>query len=87
MMRNGEVCGGQLAETQVFVWETNKNIATQRKLISFFDYIIAPQAFIPPGDCVIIEFDALKETTQYVCEQYEIAEKRGDITIEWPDES
>ena len=79
-MKNGNMCDGQEGVLQVFVWSTKDTIATQKKLTSF-DYVISPYALVPPGDCIIFEFDTPRERTQYVCEQYSVAGSRGDITF------
>ncbi|MBI2047513.1 MAG: hypothetical protein HYT27_00070 [Parcubacteria group bacterium] len=79
-MKNGNMCNEQEGVLQVFVWSTKDMVATQKKLTSF-DYVISPYALVPPGDCIIFEFDVPKERTEYICEQYIVAEKRGDITI------
>lgn len=82
-MKNGDLCGKNESALQTFVWTTDNNIATQKKVESFPDYIISPHALVPPGDCVIFEFDALKERTEYICEQYKVVEKQGDINIQF----
>lgn len=83
-MTNGNLCGENKGVLQAFVWTTKDIIAQQKKIESFTDYIISPFALVPPGDCVIFEFDILKERTEYICEQYIVAEQRGDITIKQP---
>ncbi|MBI2109345.1 MAG: hypothetical protein HYT93_04220 [Parcubacteria group bacterium] len=80
-MKNGNLCEGREAVLQAFLWSTENTVATQKKLSLFADYIISPYALVPPGDCVIFEFGAPKERTEYICEQYTIAKVRGDITI------
>ncbi|MDP3725641.1 MAG: hypothetical protein Q8R36_00410 [bacterium] len=82
-MKNGNLCRESAGTLQVFVWTTDNNIATQRKLELFSDYTISPHALVPPGDCIIVEFDIPKEQTEYICEQYSVAENRGDISIEY----
>lgn len=86
-MENGELCFGEEQtnggeELQVFLWETVDGVAMQRKLDNFSTYIMAHEELIPPGDCVIFEFGARREKTDYLCEQYEVAEARGDLVIE-----
>ena len=81
-MQNGKLCpNGERGILQVFLWETQNKTASQRKLENFSEYTISPKILIPPGDCIIFEFGERKEKTDRICEQYEIAEKRGDITI------
>ena len=80
--KNGDRCqGGSPGTLQVFLWETKNGNAEQRKVNDFVSYVISPEPLIPPGDCVIFEFDFPKAKTEYICEQYEVAEKRGDIRI------
>ena len=40
------------------------------QLDSAADYIIGDNSQIPPGDCIIIEFDAAKDFTDRLCNQY-----------------
>ena len=81
-MRNGDRCaGGSPGTLQVFLWETKDGNVEQSKLDDFANYVMNPEPLIPPGDCLIFEFDFPKGKTEYVCEQYEVAEKRGDIEI------
>ena len=59
----------------------NKNwIFEQQKLDNFEDYVLSPYTQIPPGDCIIIEFDAEKEKTEHICESYKVAVGRGDLS-------
>ena len=82
-MKNGDICpDGTEAELQVFLWETDKEgYARQRKLSEFSSYLMKGVELVPPGDCLVIEFGAKRDRTEYVCEQYTVAEKRGDIEI------
>lgn len=81
-LKNGTTCnGGSPGTLQVFLWETIGLEARQRKIADFENYVISPEQLVPPGDCVIVEFDFERGKTEYVCEQYGVAEKRGDIII------
>lgn len=80
-IKNGDACGEGAGALNVFVWQTKDSVARQIKLTTFSDYLIAPEAQVPPGDCIIFDFDTPKDRTEYICEQYEVAEKRGDIII------
>ena len=82
-IKNGDLCRGSEGVIQVFVWFTEKGVATQKKVESFPDYTISKEAIVPPGDCIIFDFDVPKEQTEYICEQYEAAEERGDLRIGW----
>lgn len=86
-LHNGDQCNGAEGLLQVFLWETAERlsggpIAVQRKLVDFPSYVMKSEELIPPGDCIIFEFDPEKEKTRYICEQYEVAASRGDIVIE-----
>ena len=55
-------------------------IFEQTKLENFENYILSPYAYVPPGDCIIIEFDVEKDKTDKICESYTVAIERGDLT-------
>lgn len=84
---NGETCSGANApgKLQVFLLQvTNPEQAKQwvyeqKKLEHFDDYVLAPHSYVPPGDCIIVEFDEEKETTDKVCESYSTATERGEL--------
>jgi len=77
---NGDKCGeDQTGVVQVFVYQTTGDEFTQKKLDDFATYIISPHANIPPGDCLIVEFDALKEKTDKLCNFYKLAQDQGKI--------
>lgn len=78
-LETGQECSGVSAELQVFVYQTNGGIYTQQKLTNPQDYTISPESAVPPGDCIIIELDAPKETTDKLCEQYKVKEGLGEI--------
>jgi len=85
-VKNGDLCNGQEGKLQVFLYQVNNPESTknwifeQKKLQNFEDYILSPYSQIPPGDCIIIEFDAEKEKTEHICETYKVATKRGDLS-------
>ncbi len=78
---NGDLCNGKPGMLQVFLYRvinpdpTKKTgfLYEQIKLDDFEEYILAPYATIPPGDCLIIEFDEIKEKTDKICETYTVA--------------
>lgn len=82
--RNG-TCNGQLAELQGFLYrvtdpENAKNWSyTQTKIEYPFDVIMSPYGNVPPGDCLIIEYGPIKETTEKRCASYDSAENRGEF--------
>lgn len=77
-MANGSECNGQMAEVQVFVYSTKGNTFEQQKLINPWDYVLSPYSGVPPGDCIIVELDKLKEKTDKICIFYQIAKEKGE---------
>lgn len=85
VLQNGQPCpsttlgvnGGQSAELQVFVYSFNKDDKTysQSKLPSPTDYVMRDESVVPPGDCVIIEFDTPKNRTDKLCRQYGVRDQ------------
>jgi hypothetical protein len=88
-MKNSGQCDGEAAEIQVFVYRIINADATRKtgflyeqvKLSAdeYVDYVLSPYSYVPPGDCVIIEFGPEKETTENLCETYRIAIKKGNL--------
>jgi hypothetical protein len=77
-MVDGQNCPNGSGTLQVFVYKTVDNTATQEKLTNYPGYVLSPHTIVPPGDCVIFEFDSeQKETTDKICETYEIALDKG----------
>ncbi len=77
---SGGVCpDSSRAELQVFVYKVKNGIYYQQKLDDPASYIISPQSTIPPGDCIIIEFDSPKEKTDKLCTSFKVAEQLGKI--------
>ena len=84
----GELCQFGDGKLQVFLYHVtnpdqskNKGFTyTQTKLEDFTQYVPAPYAHVPPGDCIIVEFDIEKEKTDKLCETYRIARDKGYIT-------
>lgn len=80
---NGETCGEKPAVAQVFVYKVNDDNKTYsqyklndpatRKALginSVEDYSISETPNVPPGDCIIFEFDVPKDTTDKLCKQF-----------------
>lgn len=84
--KNNNLCNNQKAKLQVFLYKvknpenTKKLIYEQKKLEDFKNYVLSPYQAVPPGDCIIIEFDHEKEKTSHICESYKLAIKKGDLT-------
>lgn len=78
-LQNGRVsCDGQPAELQVFAYRFDEDSDTYRqtKVENPAGYVIRDEAIVPPGDCVIFEFDAPKAATDKLCEQYGVRDSR-----------
>lgn len=72
-VENGQNCGeGAPAEVQVFLIRYNGENDTyyQKKLEDPGSYVMRDESIVPPGDCLIVEFDQPKSETNYLCEQY-----------------
>lgn len=85
-MRNGELCNGKEGKLQVFLYQTinpdssKRWVYTQEKLQDFEEHILAPYSNVPPGDCIIIEFDEEKPKTDKICASYTAAMNRGELS-------
>lgn len=78
-LKNGNSCGGgETARVQTFVYTYNKEDDTysQRKLASPTDYLMRDQPLVPPGDCVIVEYDTPRERTNKLCKQYGVRDAK-----------
>ncbi len=79
-VKNGSTCpNGKKATIQAFVYQTHDKIMKQSKLNDPSHYILSGESNVPPGDCIIIEFDEEKQKTDHLCESYKIALQRGDL--------
>ncbi len=69
---NGEQCGEQSAQVQVFTYKYNQNDKTykQTKIEDPVTFMPSHEAQILPGDCVIVEFAPVKDRTDKLCKQY-----------------
>jgi hypothetical protein len=77
-MTNGDSCGGEeLAEVQAFLFRYNEKDKTyqQIKLSEPAQYVIRDEPNVPPGDCVIVEFDSPKSRTDKLCQQYGVKDE------------
>jgi hypothetical protein len=75
---NGQTCNNNNAEVQVFVYTWNKDDNTyfQRKIEKPEDFVIRDESMVPPGDCIIVEFDVPKFRTDKLCEQYGLRDEK-----------
>lgn len=74
---NGQTCGDETSEVQVFVYNYNAKdkTYTQTKLDDPANYAISAQSEVPAGDCVVFEFGPSKDRTSKLCKQYGIRDK------------
>ncbi|MBI2012062.1 hypothetical protein HYS91_04805 [Candidatus Daviesbacteria bacterium] len=81
-LENGQMCHDQAGILQVFVYRTESGSFYQRKLTGNpQDYVISPFGQVPPGDCIIIEFDKPKDKTDKLCIFYKVAKEKGEIRV------
>ena len=81
-INNHDSCpDGSEGEWQVFLYKTDGAVATQTKLENYTDYVPSPEVNVPPGDCIIFEFDSPKDKTGHLCRFYEIERDKGDLEI------
>lgn len=72
-VENGESCNdSDIAEIQAFLYSYDKESMAyeQTKLDNPKEYIMRDESMVPPGDCLIVEFDAIKNRTDKLCMQY-----------------
>jgi len=85
-IKKGGLCNSKEAKIQVFLYKVKnpddvKNwVFEQQKLEDFENYVLAPYSNVPPGDCIIIEFDEEKEKTEHICETYKSAMAGGELS-------
>lgn len=78
--RNGDACNGYAGTLQAFLYRTDHGRVIQEKLADFENYILSPHPLVPPGDCIIIEFEEEKPETNRICETYRIAIEKGAVS-------
>ena len=73
-VQDGQTCGQEVADVQTFVYRYDEatETYTQFKVENPVEYVIAEDSLVPPGDCIIVEFDVPKEKTDKLCTQYGI---------------
>tara|TARA_Y100000310_G_scaffold286069_1_gene309946 strand:- start:3990 stop:4649 length:660 start_codon:yes stop_codon:yes gene_type:complete len=76
---NGDLCNDNPGVLQVFLYSVEDGIFKQEKLDDFEHYVLSPYSYVPEGDCIIVEFDVEKDSTDKICETYRIAEEKGEI--------
>ena len=78
-MQSGNMCDGEVGFLQVFVYRTTDKTFSQEKITDGANYVLSSHSSIPPGDCIIIEFDKEKVQTDRICTFYQIAKEKGEI--------
>ncbi len=84
-INNNDLCNKERDSIQVFVYKilnpenTKKWVYKQEKIKNFEKYTLSPYSSVPPGDCIIIDFDKEKEKTNHICESYKVAIKKGEL--------
>ncbi len=78
-VKNNDLCNGVPGKIQVFVYKTIDNRHHQEKIEDFLHYVLSPYSQVPPGDCIIIEFDIERDRTGRICSTYQAAINKGDI--------
>jgi hypothetical protein len=81
---SGQICNGQPAKLQVFVYQVEGINYSQKKIFNPADYVISPFSAIPNGDCIIVEFDSPKDKTDKLCRSYKVAKQIGKLGEEQP---
>jgi len=85
-LQNGDQCNGKEGKLQVFVYNVNNPderkqwVYEQTKLDDYENYVLSPFSNVPPGDCIIVEYDVAKDSTDKICETYKIAVDRGELS-------
>ncbi|QQR92733.1 MAG: hypothetical protein IPJ89_00625 [Candidatus Iainarchaeum archaeon] len=78
-------CNGKHAELQAFLLRvTNPQDAKQwvyeqQKIPISLETRMQPYANVPPGDCLIVEYDEVKARTAHSCASYRAAMNRGEL--------
>jgi len=87
-MKNNNLCNNGEGKVQIFAYkildaqkyQREGFIAQQIKVDEH--YILSPYGNVPPGDCIIIEFDQEKERTDKLCDSYQVALEQGKMRME-----
>jgi len=77
-MQNGEQCpDGTYGELQAFLYKVDGNNIGREKLADLSSYTPSPHGSVPPGDCLIIEFEPAKTRTDKLCDSYKLQILKG----------
>jgi hypothetical protein len=77
----GQKCNGRDAQVQVFAYrvEDDKKHYTLQKITDPGSFTITDDANVPPGDCIIVEFDTPKDRTDKMCRSWQVAKDIGRL--------
>ncbi len=78
-LENGNGCGTSTnTAVQAFLYrfDTETDTYHQMKLENPANYIMRDESTVPPGDCLIVEFDVVKSYTNRLCQQYGVRDSR-----------
>ncbi len=78
-LTNGDQCSGSTntaVQAFLFHFDTATNTYHQMKLDNPASYIMRDESTVPPGDCLIVEFDVVKSRTERLCQQYGVRDSR-----------
>lgn len=69
---------GEMGKLQTFVYSYNKEnkTYTQKKIINPEEYVIRDESIVPPGDCIVVEFQKPRVKTDRLCEQYGVRDTK-----------
>lgn len=82
--KNGNGCSDSgYAEVQAFLYRYDESSKTYRqtKLEDPAAYIMRDESTVPPGDCLIVEFDSLKSSTDKLCQQYGVRDSTRCVSF------
>lgn len=72
-LKNGNTCpDGKEGSLQGFLFKVEGDSFHQEKLKDIENYIISKEGSVPPGDCIILEFDSEKDKTDKLCQSYRV---------------
>lgn len=79
-MKDGELCNGKPGTLQAFVIKDMQGIVVQEKLSDYSAYVLSDHSQVPPGDCIILDFDStVNAKTAHMCESYRVALQNGGL--------
>ncbi len=62
-METGDLCNGEPGSLKVYI--------NGKRTEDYEEYIIYPNSYVPPGDCIIVSFDETNtSTTEKICESW-----------------